>query len=442
MGVHVDRRGFLLGAGATAAGAALAACGSPGGSSGTKASSSSGNGAAVSKIVFETNNQDPLAPKEVAAWNALKKSFTVELRTTDSATYADAFPQIATAKDAPNIAGYFIGGGHYVDLAKAGSLIDITEVWDKSGLSANIPAVIKNYYLNLTGDGKLYGAPGNTSRYGVFFYRKSTFEKAGVTPPTNHVWAGEAEFNTACDKLKAKGIAPITVGGKDGYPLSHIQDGLLSSTMAPEMIASPLKIDYNGDAWNQPLNKMVEWAKKGYFAKGYLGRTTDQATALFAQGKAGFNTGMNVWQPLMITAGIKLEDLDWCMLPPIGSLPTKVSIYAGGGIVIPTIAPGHAEAMEFGEYLLSPEVALQAAKDGAVIPARTDVPGLQDALGPIGGSMFDVANGPDKSQFGWDDLPPTDMITHDRQDIQAVLAGTTTVAKFSAKMETLKAGHA
>ena len=440
MAGQIGRRTILIGLGASAIGGALAACGTPGG--GQSSGPSKGASKDLKKIVYMTNNQDPLAAPTVKKWNAAGKGFTVELRTADSVQYTDSFPRLATAKDAPNIAGYFISGGHYADLAKAGALLELSELWQKSGLTDNVPKLIKDYYSSFTPDGKFYGAPTNTSRYGCFFYRKSVLKSAGITPPENHEWSSEAEFNDACDRLKAKGIAPVSIGGKDGYPISHIQDGLLSSVMAPDKVADPLGIDYTSEEWKAPIKKMMEWVSKGYFARGFLGRSTDQGNTLFAKNGAGFNTGMNVWQPLMTEAGIPLEDLDWCLLPPIGPLPTKMSVYAGGGIVIPSIAEGHAQALEFGEWLLSPERALESAKTGAVIPARTDVPGLEKALGPVGGSMYNRSGESGRSQFGWDDLPPTDMITHDRTNLQAVLAGTMSVDEFCKEMENLKKGHA
>lgn len=430
---------FLISSGAVAMGAAVTACGAP---SGTQKSDGSAGKRTVKKLVFETNSQDATAAAIVKKWNGSGKSFQVELRTTDAAQYADSFPRLATVPDAPSIAGYFVDGGHYADLAKAGSLLELSDFWKTSGLAGSVPELIMNEYHSFTPDGKVYGAPTNTSRYGCLFYRPSVLKKAGVPLPVDHEWKSEAEFDEAAAKLMAKGIDPISVGGKDGYPLSHLQDGLLSSTMDPDTIFKPLTIDYTSDAWTAPVAKLAEWNKKGYFAKGYLGRTTDQANAYFAQGKAGFSTGMNVWVPLLTKAGVPLSDLDWVLLPPIGRLAPKISLYAGGGIVIPNISVAHEQAMEFGSYLVSPEIALFSAKEGAVIPARTDVPGLKEALGAIGGSMYDKGQETGKSQFGWDDPAPTDMITYDRTNLQAVLAGTQSVESFCAQLEKLKKGHA
>ena len=426
----------MLAGGASLAGLGLAGCGSPGATEQGSTKSSS-----VRKLVFLTNADDTQARTRVKDWNAgqaKKAGFTVELRQTDSSTYAANFPRIATSSDAPGIAGYFIDGGLYADLANAGRLLDLTAFWKSSGLEQHVPSLIRDQYYGLTGGDKVFGAPTNTSRYGILFSRTSTLTKAGVAPPENHEWASEQAFTAACDKLKAAGIAPMSVGGKDGYPISHLQDGLLSSTMPPEQILKPKEIDYGSAAWKAPIEKLLEWSRKDYFAKGYLGRSTDQATTIFAKSQAGFTTGMNVWVPLMTAAGVPRAARDWCLLPAIGSLKTKVSVYAGGGLVIPAAAAGHKQALAFADWLVSPDVALASAKEGEVIPARTDVPGLRQALGRIGGSMQEFAAQPGRSQFGWDDPAPTAMIEYDRKNLQAVLTGSQSVVKFSQELDKLK----
>lgn len=432
----VNRRMFLLSASAVSGAALLAACGSPG--SGDQVD----NGAKkISTINFLTNSDDLGSAKIVDAWNKANPDSPVKLQQTDSSTYAANFPRLATSSDAPNIAGYFIDGGLYTDLAEAGSLADLSDFWETSGLSANVPALIKDKYFSFTTDGKAYGAPTNTSRYGILFYRKSVLQQAGVAEPEGHEWASLADFEAACDKLLGAGLDAISLGGKDGYPLSHVQDGLLSSTLDPDLVASPLDIDYTSDEWKRPVQQMVDWNAKGYFARGFLGRSTDQGNTLFGQSQAGFNTGMNVWVPLMLDAGVAIEDLDWCLLPSIGDLPTKVSVYAGGGFVIPKVSGGREQSLAFAEYLVSPENALAQATSDQVIPARTDVPGLQEALGPIGGSMFEFADQEGRSQFGWDDAAPTDMISYDRTNLQAVLAGSLGVDEFCSKLEELKGSN-
>jgi len=62
-----------------------------------------------------------------------------------------------------------------------------------------------------------WGVPVNIHRANVLWYNKALFAKAGIAnPPTT--WD---EFFAAADKLKAAGIAPVSLGGKDNFELQH-----------------------------------------------------------------------------------------------------------------------------------------------------------------------------------------------------------------------------
>lgn len=92
-----------------------------------------------------------------------------------------------------------------------GSYLDITNEpfianWD--------PNMIKNA---VTFKGKVYGLDVGTVGFNGLFYNKKLFEENGFKEPGT--WA---EFVEICKTLKAKGISPITLGMKDGWPLDAI----------------------------------------------------------------------------------------------------------------------------------------------------------------------------------------------------------------------------
>ena len=124
-------------------------------------------------------------------------------------------------------------GGVYTDLAKAGKFVELSDVWEKGGLNTAIPSLVKEIYHNFTPDKKVYAVPTNASTYGIFFYSKSALKKAGVAEPTNNAFTSVYEFTAACAAGKKVGLDGIAMGGKDGYPLSHLQDGILSLVHDP-----------------------------------------------------------------------------------------------------------------------------------------------------------------------------------------------------------------
>lgn len=62
----------------------------------------------------------------------------------------------------------------------------------------------------------------------LVFYNKDLFKQYSISVPTT--WS---EFMAACETLKANGIAPIAVGGKDGWPISNMGTELFSTIVLP-----------------------------------------------------------------------------------------------------------------------------------------------------------------------------------------------------------------
>ncbi len=61
--------------------------------------------------------------------------------------------------------------------------------------------------------GEVYGFPLGLSYYTGTFYNKALFKELGIEVPTT--WS---EFVAAADKIKASGVTPLGIGGKDGWP--------------------------------------------------------------------------------------------------------------------------------------------------------------------------------------------------------------------------------
>ena len=108
--------------------------------------------------------------------------------------------------DAPN-AFFQAGGGKLAAQVEAGYLAEITDG------TTEIP---DGAYAAHEVDGKKYAMP-MTVLPGGLFYSKDLFEQAGITTPPTTI----AELNDAVTKLKAIGVAPIALGGKDSWPAAH-----------------------------------------------------------------------------------------------------------------------------------------------------------------------------------------------------------------------------
>jgi ABC-type glycerol-3-phosphate transport system substrate-binding protein len=116
-------------------------------------------------------------------------------------------------------------------LLQAGEFPDLLQsitpsLYTSAGLLTPFPSswINANFILPNNIKGKDYIPPTNSQIIPLVYYNKALFSKAGVTPPTT--WA---EFVADCAKLKAAGIVPIELGGKDSFAAAMPLTGALSA---------------------------------------------------------------------------------------------------------------------------------------------------------------------------------------------------------------------
>ena len=146
-----------------------------------------------------------------------------------AATPADAYPDLFQSW----------GGGTMAAQADAGLLQDITaEIADWKDTINPGAMSIYNY------KGAQYGIPWDMGMIG-FWYNKDLFQKAGITtPPTT--WD---EYLAAVTKLKASGIAPLAIAGKDKWPSMHLWTYLVLRNGGGEALSQMIQSgDWNTDA--------------------------------------------------------------------------------------------------------------------------------------------------------------------------------------------------
>jgi raffinose/stachyose/melibiose transport system substrate-binding protein len=132
---------------------------------------------------------------------------TVKAMLQDTAVVISQFQTAAAAGKAPDIQ-YLWNGIYHMESVWLGYLRPLNGLVKDDVLTASSPTLLSHF-------------GGNTYRLGwyplpmIWCYNKDLFEKAGLdadNPPKT--WD---EFLGACDKLKAKGIAPVGGGIQDGY---------------------------------------------------------------------------------------------------------------------------------------------------------------------------------------------------------------------------------
>lgn len=202
-------------------------------------------------------------------------------------------------------------------------------------------------------DGKQYVLPYYVMLFG-WWYDPGVFEKNGWTAPKTY-----NELLALCEKIKAKGIAPITFQGK--YPYYMIDGMLLPWTLSvggPEALVAAQNMEPG--AWKSPAvlqaAKMIDQLnKKGYFQDGAVGMTHTEAQQGFLNGKAA-----------MVPCGSWLESEMKKSMPEGAKIQYMMTPVADGGKgdpssvqigiepwMVPAKAKNKKQAIDFYKYMTS-----------------------------------------------------------------------------------------
>jgi len=181
------------------------------------------------------------------------------------------------------------GGPELLDgYVAADKMEPITQLYKDMNMMDAFP---KQLLDMVSANGEIYAVPSNVHRGNVLFYNKKVFADNNLKPPTT--WD---EFFTVSEALKAKGIAPLAVGGKDTWSVTMVfEDILLAGGGADNfkalMSGSTMWTDASVVTALTSLQKI--WQNK-YINEDFSARTWDEAAGQVLNGKAGM-TIMGDW---------------------------------------------------------------------------------------------------------------------------------------------------
>ncbi|NLU74369.1 extracellular solute-binding protein [Streptomyces sp. HNM0575] len=265
----------------TACAAALALTASACGKSGrTSEGGGSGGGTLVWALSQGTESTFRASAKD---WNKAHPDRKVEIQYFQNDPYKQKLRAAVGAGNGPVLFENW-GGGVLENYVKAGKVADLTPELNKSPKWKNriIPSVLEA----TTFGGKIYGVPINGVQPVVLYYNKQLFRKADVRPPKT--WD---DLLTSVKKLKARGIAPLSMGGSSKWPYLMWLEYLVDRIGGPEVFAHIAAGEKN--AWSDPAvleaaDKIEQLVDAGGFAKGFASVSADtgQAEAQMYTGKA------------------------------------------------------------------------------------------------------------------------------------------------------------
>lgn len=131
-------------------------------------------------------------------------------------------------------------------------------------------------------EGHTWAVPCAGQFAGLLYYNKEVFKKSNVEIPTNY-----EEFLASVKTFKSNDVIPLALFAKEKWPGVQLFD-MLATREEPRGVAKLDSGDGNAseDAYVSAANKMVELVKAGLLPKGAFNLSSDEAGALFKEGKA------------------------------------------------------------------------------------------------------------------------------------------------------------
>ncbi len=206
-------------------------------------------------------------------------------------------------------------------------------------------------------DGKQYMLPYYVMGWG-WWYNAEFFKKNDWTIPKTY-----KELLTLCEKIKAKGVAPLTFQGKyPYYMLTGMVYPWVVSIGGKQALDAAQNMEpgaWKSNAFLQAAKMIDELNQKGYFRAGAVGMSHTESEQEFMVGKAAMvpcGTWLETEMKNVTPPGTRLE----YFLPPIveGGMgdPSAMSI-AIEPWMVPSKAKNPKAAIEFFKYMTSLEKA-------------------------------------------------------------------------------------
>lgn len=332
----------------------LAGCSSDDGASG--GSTGGGGDGDVTLTWWHNSNTDPgkaYYDKVAADFSAENPGVTIKvsaMQHEDMVTKLDAAFQ---SGDTPDI--YMERGGGEL---KAHVAAGITK--DISDLAADSISAIGGSVAGWQVDGQTYALPFSVGVVG-FWYNKALFADAGITetPVTMD------DFYAAVDKLKAAGIAPVSVGAGDKWPAAHYWYYFSLRECSQDTLAEAGKtLDFSDPCFVAAGEDLAELIAAEPFNAGFLATPAQSgptsASGLLATGKVAMELAGH-WEPGVMQGltedeqGLG-EDTGWFAFPAVDGGKGDPTAALGGGDAWGIAKDAPDVAVDFAAYLVSDEV--------------------------------------------------------------------------------------
>ncbi len=361
--MSLSRRGVVL---LAAAALFLGGCG---GQASTGDAESTGSGSSsAGKVTVEWWNISTTEPlksfwaQKVKEYEAAHPNVTIKNVPIENEAFKAKLSTVTQSGKTPDIYSTW-GGGVLKQQVDAGLVKDLSSeaaTW----IADFTPAAMQAYQF----DQKTYAIPSDIGMVG-FWYNKALFAKVGVTTPP----ATWTEYLDAVKKLKAGGITPIALAGKEKWP-GHYYWAYLAMRIAglDALKQAAIDDDFTKPDFVAAGTRLKELVDPQPFQKGFLGAgysTPDGQAATMGNGKAAMEL-MGQWAPTVEKdSGKGLGDnLGFFGFPSVegGKGSATDAFGGGGGYAVGVNAPP--AAVDFLKFISQSDIHRQAVETGALLP--------------------------------------------------------------------------
>jgi glucose/mannose transport system substrate-binding protein len=166
-----------------------------------------------------------------------------------------------------------------IDWSNEGLLGDLNEQASKEGWDKVVPPALQRF---AKADGKWVAVPVNIHRPHWLWMNAKIFKDNGLTPPKT--WD---EFNATADKLKAKGILPLAIGGQP-WQEATAWEGIVLGLGGADFYRKAVIESDPASMKSATMIKVFDQMRKlrGYADKNFAGRDWNLATSMVLKGEA------------------------------------------------------------------------------------------------------------------------------------------------------------
>ncbi|MFB9531374.1 extracellular solute-binding protein [Nonomuraea roseola] len=359
---------------AAAASLLLAGCG---GAPDTQQPAGSQQPAAKEKVTLEwwhILTSDPgkgIYAKWAKDFEAAHPNVTVKITVLENESFKSKMATQTASGKAPSIFTTW-GGGVLQQQAEAGLVKDLTA--DAAPILPTFStAAMAAYQI----DGKAYAIPTDIGMVG-FWYNKKLFAKAGVSEPPA-TWSA---YLDAVKKLKAAGVTPIALAGKEKWPGHYYWAYLAMRVAGLDALKQAAETkDFTGPDFVAAGTHLKALADLHPFQTGFQNAsysTPSGQAATVSNGKAAMEL-MGQWAPdVQKSSGKGLgEDLGFFPFPAVEGGKGAITDAFGGGQGFAVGADAPAEAVEFLQFISDPARHREAITNAFALPV---IKGTEDAV--------------------------------------------------------------